>query len=135
MRTVFVDTAYWAAVIRPRDQWHQAALRAEKKLGNVLLVTTYEVLTEVLTSLAGSPDLRKKAVRLVHEVRHDPHVEIIPQSRKLFDKGFDLYARRLDKKYSMQDCISMVIMREMGIREVLTSDHDFTQEGFIILMK
>ena len=34
-----------------------------------------------------------------------------------------------------QDCISMDTMRQMGLTEVLTNDHHFTQEGFTILIK
>jgi predicted nucleic acid-binding protein len=34
----------------------------------------------------------------------------------------------------MVDCMSMVLCRERGIREVLTADRDFEQEGFTILL-
>src|SRR5262249_52955994 len=48
MRTVFADTVYWSALINLRDQWRSAALQATKALGDVRMVTTQEVLTEVL---------------------------------------------------------------------------------------
>ena len=47
-------------------------------------------------------------------------------------KGLDFYASRADKAYSLVDCISMDTMRQMGLTEVLTNDHHFTQEGFTI---
>ena len=50
-------------------------------------------------------------------------------------KGLDFYASRADKAYSLVDCISMDTMRQMGLAEVLTNDHHFTQEGFTILIK
>jgi predicted nucleic acid-binding protein len=40
----------------------------------------------------------------------------------------------LDKGYSLQDCIAMNVMKAEGITQVLTSDHNFEQEGFTILM-
>jgi len=46
----------------------------------------------------------------------------------------ELYARRLDKEYSLTDCISMNVMRDEGITDILTNDHHFTQEGFTILI-
>ena len=49
-------------------------------------------------------------------------------------KGLDVYASRTDKAYSLVDCISMNTMRQMGLAEVLTNDHYFTQEGFTILV-
>lgn len=47
--------------------------------------------------------------------------------------GLELYGQRLDKGYSLTDCISMVIMKQMGIEQILTRDHHFIQEGFTIL--
>jgi predicted nucleic acid-binding protein len=47
----------------------------------------------------------------------------------------DFYASGTDKSYSLVDCISMHTMRQIGLTEVLTNDHHFTQEGFIILIK
>ena len=51
-----------------------------------------------------------------------------------FLSGFNLYEARPDKGYSLTDCISMSIMRERGIKDVLTHDAHFTQEGFHILL-
>jgi predicted nucleic acid-binding protein len=47
--------------------------------------------------------------------------------------GIELYASRLDKGYSLTDCISMMVMKQMGIYEILTHDKHFTQEGLTIL--
>jgi predicted nucleic acid-binding protein len=44
------------------------------------------------------------------------------------------YTKRPDKGYSLTDCISMLIMRQHGINEALTSDDHFTQEGFTKLL-
>jgi hypothetical protein len=41
-----------------------------------------------------------------------------------------LYQSRLDKGYSLTDCISMQTMRREGLTEVLTNDRHFEQEGF-----
>ena len=62
-------------------------------------------------------------------------ITVIEQSRPLFDQALALYRRRLDKSYSMVDCIGMVICKDRGITEVLTADHDFEQEGFTLLLK
>jgi predicted nucleic acid-binding protein len=70
---------------------------------------------------------------LVHDLRSDPDVEVLPQSRADFDAALALYEARPDKDYSLTDCRSMLAMRARGITEVLTKDHHFTQEGFTIL--
>jgi uncharacterized protein len=49
-------------------------------------------------------------------------------------KGFELYNSRLDKGYSLTDCVSMNIMREQNITQILTNDVHFEQEGFSVLL-
>ncbi len=62
------------------------------------------------------------------------NVTIIHQSADLFFAGVDLYRRRLDKGYSLTDCMAMVLCREQDITDVLTHDRHFEQEGFAILL-
>lgn len=59
---------------------------------------------------------------------------IVHQTPDLFFSGVDLYRRRLDKGYSLTDCMSMVVCRELAIADVLTHDRQFEQEGFAILL-
>ena len=135
MKRVFVDASYWIAVINPRDQWHNAAMKARENLGDVMLVTTEEVLIELLNAFSDSgEEFRKRSAAAVRAISRDPNVKVIPQTRNSFEKGLSLYENRLDKKYSMQDCVSFVAMDEESITDVLTSDHHFEQEGFVILM-
>ena len=58
---------------------------------------------------------------------------MLPQSRADFDAAMALYESRPDKEYSLTDCRSMLALRALGLTEVLTNDHHFTQEGFAIL--
>ena len=136
MAEVFADAAYWIAVSVPDDQWHRAALAAHERLGDVTLVTTDEMLTEFLTALSGrGVYYRRQAARAVLAIMEDPSVRVIEQSRGTFLAGLARYEQRLDKGYSLQDCIAMNVMEAEGITQVLTSDHNFEQEGFTILMK
>ena len=134
---VFVDTSYWIARNNHRDQWHQSALDAFNRLGpDPKLVTTEEVLTEFLAGMSkGGEYMRQLAVDAVHAIYENPSVEVLEQSRQTFFGGLSRYARRLDKAYSLQDCVSMNVMERMGIDEALTNDRHFEQEGFRILMR
>ena len=60
----------------------------------------------------------------------DSATTVVPAEQRWFDLGAALYEARLDKKWSLTDCISFVVMQEMG----LTADGDFVQAGFRILM-
>jgi predicted nucleic acid-binding protein len=136
MKMVFADTVYWVAVSRPGDQWQQAAGEAKSRLGAVRLLTTDEVLTEFLTILGqGGPHLRRQAVDMVKQILNTTDVKVLPQTRDSFIRGLNFYGQRLDKQYSLTDCISMCGMRAESVSEILTIDRHFEQEGFNILMK
>lgn len=137
MRLVFADTAYWIARILRTDQWHEAAAEARKSLGDgVKLVTTTEVLIETLGSFTKPlPETRGKALEMVRALLEDKRIEVIPPSHASFMNGLRLYEKRLDKGYSLVDCISMNLMRERKISDALTSDHHFEQEGFRVLIR
>ena len=134
---VFADTAYWIARNNSRDQWHQSALDAFNRLGpDERIVTTEEVLTEFLTGMSKSGAyMRQQAVDVVRSIYENPSVDVIAQSRQTFFDGLSRYARRPDKAYSLQDCVSMNVMERMGIDGALTNDRHFDQEGFRMLMR
>ena len=131
MKLVFADTLYWGASLYPQDQYRVRAVRAQAAIGEALLVTTDEVLTELLDGLAQrGPNLREVGAQAVRKILTDPRVMVHPQSRTSFLAGLRLYEQRFDKGYSLVDCVSMTTMQRHGIAEVLTNDHHFTQEGF-----
>ena len=132
--TVFADTFYWLVLARPRDSEHAAARRWAAANASTTLVTTDEVLTEFLNALAGAgPAGRAHAAATVHDIRNDPQVVVLPQTRADFDAALALFEARADKGYSLTDCRSMLAMRNLGLIEALTNDHHFTQERFTIL--
>ena len=135
MRQVFADSNYWLAICWPNDPWRAMAGRARAALGTVRLITTEEVLTECLNAFAADRHLRERGVAAVHAIFGSTDVHVVSQSHESFMRGFQLYERRRDKAYSLTDCISMSLMKLRGIREVLTNDHHFTQEGFHVLMR
>jgi len=135
MRSIFVDTFFWIAYINPRDHWHLKAKGVRRALGTVRLITTEEVLIEVLNYFCSYGSIMRQTVaKIVRQILEDPEVETLPQTHETFLAGLALYEERLDKEYSLTDCISMCVMRERGIAEVLTNDHHFAQEGFVLLL-
>ena len=133
VREIFADTADWLAIFVPGDALTAAAHAAADP--TALLVTTEEVLSEFLTAVSAHGDhARRLACKLVREILDDPHIEVVAQSHESFLAGLTLYERRPDKEYSFADCISMNVMRQKRIREVLTHDRHFAQEGFVRLL-
>lgn len=135
MEKIFADSAYWIALINPKDQLRPRAIEVSRGLGDILIVTTDEVLTEVLNYFAESGEyFRGIVAREIAKVLLNQNVEIIEATHENFLNGFELYQARLDKGYSLTDCISMNACRERKITQVLTHDRHFTQEGFQILL-
>jgi predicted nucleic acid-binding protein len=131
---LFADTAYWIALLNPRDDLHAAALDAEAAQTADRLVTSDMVLTELLNAFSGSQALRSVAVRAVQTLFSDARVSVEPQTRELFTAALATYAARLDKTWSLTDCTSMLIMERRAISDVLSSDHHFEQAGYRLAM-
>jgi len=135
MRRVFADTYYWIALLNDKDQGHPAAQAISQTLQKVTIVTTQEVLSELLTHFCEHGSyMRLSVVAFVQSILDDPSIEVRPQSESSFRAGFALYQARLDKKYSLTDCISMATMLQEGLSEVLSHDDHFTQDGFTCLL-
>ncbi len=135
MNPIFVDTQFFIAIFQETDQWHHRAIEVESSIEGRSFITTDEVLSEVLNYFSGFGERTRREVSgFVHDVLAEPEFTIIEQSRGSFLRGLEFYENRLDKGYSLSDCISMTVCRHFGITEVLTHDHHFEQEGFSILL-
>lgn len=130
MRTLFVDTLYWIARSSPKDQWYQRTREVGILIRNTRLVTTEVVLIEFLNYFCSyGSQARVVTVEIVRKIFRNPTVEIVPLTQELFTAGLQLYEARPDKGYSLTDCISMMVMHDRNLTEVLTHDRHFLQEG------
>ena len=135
MKTIFVDTYFWIASISPKASERQIASQVVQSLGAANFVTTEAVLLELLNFYAEfKPHIRLVTARLVRKILEEADTEVVLHTPRLFQAGLQLYEARPDKGYSLTDCISMNVMRERGILEVLTHDKHFAQEGFVVLI-
>lgn len=132
---IFLDTGFLYALVNKRDENHARVLavmreyrdRDLRKVG----LTTNHVVEETITLIKASG-------------HHDPgfaHDAAVVVGRKLYAgffgrihqvtpseerAAFEYLARHRDKKYSLTDCISFVVMDAHGITEALTVDGDFS---------
>lgn len=136
MKRCFADTVYWLALTNRHDQYHEKAIEVSTVLGECHLVTTEAVLTEFLNALAeAGPHIRAAGVAMVEAIQRNTLVTVISQSDRLFNKSLALYKARPDKGYSLTDCTSLVVMKDRRLREALTADRHFEQEGFKALLR
>jgi uncharacterized protein len=135
MRMVLVDTAAWIALVNTRDELHSRAEQTMLSCARITanLVTSEFVLIEVANSLC-TVSWRDKAIKLIDGLRALPNLRIIPADTSLLSEGWVLYSSRLDKEWSLTDCISLAIMQKQQIDAAFTSDHHFEQAGFVKLL-
>ena len=132
MNGFFADTFYFFALLNPLDEAHRRASEFSES-HNSPLITTAWVLTELADGLSRS-FARAAFPGIVEKLRANPLHVIVPPSEGLFQAGCNLYRARLDKKWSLTDCISFEVMREYGLTDALTADHHFEQAGFKCLL-
>jgi len=131
----FVDTSFWIASYRRHDQYSDRAKAWRKWLiaNRTRLITTEAVLWEWLNAMSDVPTRQEAAngYRYCHE---DPQFEVIPFRDDIIDQAFELYQARRDKRWSLTDSLSFVVMHDRKIVDALTSDNDFQQAGFRALL-
>jgi uncharacterized protein len=130
-KPVFGDTFYYLALVSTGDAAHA---RAVSFGASAAVVTSAWVIQELADGLA-KPPARLGFLRLLSVLEADPHTTIVDPSIDLWRRGLELYKSRTDKAWSLTDCISFEIMRELGIAEALTSDRYFEQAGFRAILK
>jgi predicted nucleic acid-binding protein len=60
----------------------------------------------------------------------NPDIETVWVDESLHREAMALLLARQDKTYSLCDAVSFVLMRRRHLREALTTDRHFEQEGF-----
>src|SRR5713226_7526562 len=106
--TVFADTYALIAWLNPGDGAHaRVAAYLDGFTGR--LVTTEWVLMELADALSA-PEARLTAVGFLQAVRADPLFDVVGYVPTVYQAGFDLFASRADKAWSLTDCISFAVM-------------------------
>ena len=131
MKTYFADTSYWLALELGDDQNHKAALEHWQNLvkTNFAIATTSYIFDETITYL-NSRNHHEKAVEVGENILLSPTVEFIHVDENLFFEGWTMFQKYQDKRYSLTDCISFVVMKQKELSIALTFDKHFVQAGF-----
>lgn len=134
-KAIFLDTGFAIALASPRDRYHVRAVQLadDLKTSGSAIITTRAVLLEIGAALA-KVSYRGAAVSIIDMLENDPDVEIISLQDDLFAEAFELFRGRLDKEWSLADCMSFVVMRQRDIQAALAADIHFQQAGFKALL-
>jgi uncharacterized protein len=128
---LFVDTWGWMVLADARDPAHQEAVALRRRHSRRgILVTTDYVLDETITRLFGaSPFAQADAFcTAILEAARDGLLRMEAISAERFQQAYRWRLRYRDQpRISFTDFTSFVIMKELGIRDVLTGDAHFEE--------
>src|SRR5262245_42871109 len=130
---ILVDTGFLIALSQPSDSLHSRARAWASRIDEPLLLTQH-VLVEVINHLSRIAD-RSRANLIASVVLTDPGYEVFHVPEEGFEEGWKLHRQRLDKEWSLTDCISFHVMRERNITRALAYDIHFEQAGFEALLR
>jgi predicted nucleic acid-binding protein len=131
LKKYFIDTSFVIALVNQNDEYHSRALELTDNLAGFRFVTSDLVLYEIANYLAK--DFKAEAIKIINTFLNSTDIEIIWHAKGLFTSAFNKYTIYSDKKWGLVDCLSFVIMENLGIHEALTIDHHFEQAGFQLL--
>lgn len=128
---VFLDTGYLIALEDADDDKHPAALEHREGLRDMPPLTTTSYVVDEVVTFFNVRGQHGKAVELGEALLSSPSVAMVHVSEDLLGRGLALLRGRPDKRYSLTDCVSFVVMRERGISTAFAFDRHFEREGFV----
>jgi predicted nucleic acid-binding protein len=132
VRDVFVDTSAIYAHVAPKDPNHAAARRAFEDLAaiNTPLITSSYVVHETVSLVQARLGL--EYVRRFQE-ELAPLLDLIWLDRRLHDHAILACLAANQRRVSLTDWSSFVIMRERRMRRVVAFDPHFASQGFEVI--
>jgi uncharacterized protein len=128
---ILVDTGAWYALSDNQERHHGRAVTFFARLTRGefgRIVTTDYILDETYTLLRMRLGLG--SVRSLRDLLVDSRsVQVVRVSDRDFENAVELMLAHGDKRWSLTDCTSFVLMRELEIPNSFTFDHNFEQAG------
>jgi predicted nucleic acid-binding protein len=129
-KPVFADTSFFFALVARRDRSHAAARSALEKVTRARrpIVTTDYVIDETLTLTKLRTD-PATADALWARIEGSPSVRLEFVGPERFARAVQFFRRHSDHGYSFTDCTSVVMMQDLALTDVLTTDSHFAEAG------
>ena len=139
LKCVFIDTWYLIALLNPRDNAHSEAMDLQPHLEGATggIVVTDAVLMELGNFYSARGDAFRHAagelIALALRIGDAPYTLVFIDQPRL-QRAIELFVQHQDKQWSLTDCSSMIVLKELGITEIATGDGHFREARFEMLM-
>lgn len=126
---VFVDTSAIYSFVDAMDERHEPVLDTWTRLrdGGAFLLTTNYVLVESLALLQRRSGMAAATDFVLNVV---PLLEVEWVDRETHEAAVQSVVAAGKRDLSLVDCVSFAVMRRLGLRQVLTVDEHFGEQGF-----
>lgn len=128
MKKLFVDTGAFLAKEIAADQHHATATKCWLQAQDAVLFSSEHVLDECVTLLArrtnyaNASEWGKDAL--------DSGIEWLQTQQPDWNSAFDLMRKYADQGVSYTDCLSFILMKSAGLKDVFGFDRHFESAGF-----
>lgn len=132
----FADASFFFAFAAKQDRTHQVAVGSFRRLvkaGGRIITTDY-VLDEALT-LTKTRANATVSLQLLDRIEKSSIIAIERVDPDRFESAKGFFRKHADHGYSFTDCTSFVVMRELEIKDALTTDRHFAEAGFRLLLR
>jgi predicted nucleic acid-binding protein len=129
---MLLDTSGLMCLFDQKDNRHTLATR-QYESATRRLIHNY-VFAEFVALAIARRAPGADALRFIDSIHHSNEIEVVWVDSGLHEQAMRLLAERVDKRWTLCDAVSFILMSAHGIGEALTTDHDFEQAGFVRLL-
>ena len=134
MKMIFIDTGAFLARYLRRDQYHKQSLLIWEKLASSKqqTFTSNFVLDELFTLLGRKADYAF-AAKQATIILSSTNLNILRPDVFIEKTAVEYLKKYADQQVSYTDCISFVLMKQRGIKQVFSFDNHFQMAGFELI--
>ncbi|KZX14665.1 tRNA(fMet)-specific endonuclease VapC [Methanobrevibacter cuticularis] len=125
---ILVDTNFLVGLYVTNDQWHEAAVKISDEVYNQEKIITDLIISEIITLIASKVGAKESKNLYYHIL---DNYQIYEVDRELYTKSINTLLK-YDGTLSLADSLSVEIMKEIGIQEIVSFDKDFDKVDGII---
>lgn len=132
---IFIDTSAFYAMDVKNDANYERASRikediARNKYG--MPYTTNYVIDETITLMRFRAG-HEEAVAFGEKIKSSRVLKIIRADENIENRALNIFKEFRDIELSFTDCVTYVVMKELGIKDIFAFDRHFSQLGFRVV--
>ncbi len=134
MEKVFIDTSGWVALFSKNDVNNEHAVNVFGMINmkNIEIYTSDYVVDETITTIRMRSD-HKSSVVAGKALLDSELIRIVNVAPDYLPGTWKMYQKYKDKRFSFTDVSCFNIMKDLGIKKLLSFDREFAQAGIVLM--